>query len=148
MTPEEQRAEDVTRVEQEIRRAQARIVFGTSAEERAESAADRFYGQLDRESGERDVPFWTRILVALTTREPWESLAVTAEHNASMEMDVRRLETALDYVASCFHVAIHGIKDAPTWRECDRQPCRSANGRPSIKRVSPEDRPPTDATPP
>lgn len=55
-------------------------------------------------------------------------------------------EASLDYVATAFHLTYHGIKEAPTWRECERQPCRVASGRlKPVHRVDP--RPPTDATP-
>lgn len=77
---------------------------------------------------------------------PEEQRAADVATATTEKERIAKLEKTLDYVASCFHVAVHGIKDAATWQECDRQPCRVANGRlPSVRRVCPH--PTTDATP-
>ena len=126
MTAEEQRADDVRWLNELVNIQDMLVRQGTEEEEEAESAADRFYGRLDREAAENLAARYRRILDALKREQ--------------------ELESSLDYVASCFHVAIHGVKDASTWRECERQPCRVASGRlPSVRRVGPS--PATDATP-
>ncbi len=34
----------------------------------------------------------------------------------------------LDYMAECFHVIAHGIKEARSWRDCGKPSCRAARG--------------------
>lgn len=120
MTPEEQRAADVATLRLAVSRGATLLACSVLPQEVA-----------------------VRILAALTTGEPWESLAATAEHCTALEMRVRELEAALNYSAECFHVAVHDLKQAPTWRACDRPTCRSALR--VLTRADPS--PTTDATP-
>lgn len=44
-----------------------------------------------------------------------------------VHMSAEELGNRLEYVAQTAHLVIHGIKDAPDWKVCKRQPCKVAN---------------------
>ena len=53
-----------------------------------------------------------------TAEEAWR-----ARPNECAEVEKR-----LDYVAQCFHVALHGVRAARLWTECEQPTCRQARG--------------------
>lgn len=57
------------------------------------------------------------------------------------EERIAELEAALEYSASCFHVAIHGVREAPTFLECDKPTCKAA-----LRALRGSPNPSTDAT--